>query len=109
MSLLDKSAPADLRTAVRHASTCATPDVLADRLKEALAGDYCRQPMVTGNARLIAIFANQDRLLWHFGRQSILKVCPKIKIETIPSPHLALQSNPLAVIDILRKYDLLSG
>jgi pimeloyl-[acyl-carrier protein] methyl ester esterase len=108
MSLLDKSAPADLRTAVRRASCCATPNVLAGRLKEALAGDYCRQPM-SGNARVIAIFADKDRLLGGFGRQSIVKVCSKIEIETIRSPHLALQSNPLAVVDLLRKYDLLNG
>jgi len=83
------------------------PQVLAGRLKEALTSDYGKQK-VNAAIRVVAIFAQYDRILGRWSRQSVTEVCPKSDVVIIPAPHLALQVAPMAVLSALQKLGLLS-
>ncbi len=62
---------------------------------------------VNGKVRVVAIFAEQDRLLGRCARESLAEICPQAEIESIPAPHLALQVAPIAVVHVLQRLGIL--
>ncbi len=105
--LLDRSASKGAVRAVRNAVMSVRPSVLAARSKDALASDYCREGL-DSRIRVVAINAKNDCLLGRIARDSVVKVCPDASVEVVEGPHLTLQSNPEAVVAVLRKYDLIA-
>lgn len=83
------------------------PEVLAGRLKEALTSEYGKHK-VNAAVRVVAIFAEYDRILGRRSRQSVAEVCPTSEVVIVPAPHLALQVAPSAVLSALQKRGLLS-
>ena len=101
------SAAADDMRRVRQAVRQVRPQVLAGRLRNVLAGDYGRK-RINASTRVVAIFAEQDRLLGRRARQTVMEVCPHAELENIAAPHLALQAEPKAVVDLLQRLGVLA-
>jgi pimeloyl-ACP methyl ester carboxylesterase len=92
---------------VRQVICQVRPQVLAGRLKEALTSEYGKHK-VNAAIRVVAIFAEYDRVLGRRARQSVAEVCPTSEVAIVPAPHLALQVAPTAVLSALQNRGLLS-
>ena len=105
--LLGGSASADDLSSTRRVIDHVRPQVLAGRLKEALTSDYGKH-QIHATVRVVAVFAEYDRLLGRRSRQSVAEVCPTAEIEVVRAPHLALQVAPMAVLSALQKLGVLT-
>lgn len=84
----------------RKALTSVKPSVLAVRVRETLTVNVeaelrrCRAPV-------IAIFAEDDRLINGQARETICDCCPDAYVANVLAPHLLLQTAPEAVVRLL--------
>jgi len=82
------------------------PAVLAGRLREALTSDYGKR-RVDPALRVVAVFADGDRLLGREARRSIADVCEQAEVEIVDAPHFALQVRPRTVLEALLRLGIL--
>lgn len=106
MLLLGASASQELISATALAISSVQASVLAARLREALTSTYCHG-QIEPRTRIILLFSNRDRLLRRRGVRSILKICTEVESHVINAPHLALQSTPGEIAQLLIRLGVL--
>lgn len=89
---------------VRRAIALVKPEVLAHRLRQALASRFAAGP-IQPRCRVVALVSACDRLIGSRAVQSIARACPKAELHAIHTPHLALQT---AFAEVARMLCLLS-
>ena len=82
------------------------PEVLAARLRQALADDYCARPL-SCRTRVFTLYSTNDRLLGRRALRSIAEVCSSLTTQAITAPHFAMQSAPTEVVRSLMDWGVL--
>ncbi len=90
---LHARAPADQIEAVRAALRSVAGQVLARRLIEILSLD-ARNFLPACPVPILYLQAQSDRLVPRSALTAILRCRPDVEVETLPGPHLLLQSQP---------------
>jgi len=104
---MDSASPSELITAAQNAVARVKPEVLAQRLRDALNADFAAM-LSHCTARTVYLLPQADRLLGVRGLREIIAAKPDVEIVRIAGPHFLLQCAPERILAVLEKLRLLN-
>lgn len=105
--LMDSATPPEIVSEVQDAIARVRPEVLAQRLREALNADFSAK-LQHCTVRIVCLFSGSDRLLGTRGLRGLHDARPDIESVKVAGPHFLLQCAPdrsLAVLQRLGLFD----
>ena len=101
--LAGSNPPPWLRPAIRRIKTCVLPEVLSARLLEVLECDV-REELRKVAVPILYLQAKDDRLVPASCLEEIVRVNPRVAVETIEGPHLLFQREPERTAGIVKEF-----
>jgi pimeloyl-[acyl-carrier protein] methyl ester esterase len=106
--LMDSATPPDLISAVQGAIARVRPEVLVQRLRDALTVDFAAA-LAACTVRIVYLWPAADRLLGTRGLRGCLAAKADLEVVKVAGPHFLLQCAPASSLAVLRELGLLGN